>query len=133
MLGITQAKEKKMILNGEDETVMIQFPIMETGKIMAILRQAEQDNNHEALKWGAHVLVSLYDLVKTNTTTDTMDGFTFNCFNHAWELLLKLNPAPESVLSMEATIKAKEKEDLRSRGVGIIYKRTDSNILDDEN
>jgi hypothetical protein len=76
-------------------TGYVELPEAEAEAVIAAMKQAEQTNDIEALKWTARRIVWLDD---TAQITDGDDYFhPAHIFNREWAEMLKSDPPPESI------------------------------------
>jgi hypothetical protein len=83
-------------------TYYLELPAEEAEKVLEALKQAEQTNDIEALKWCARRLVWLDDTSEITSGDD--NGYPADIFNRAWAETLKNDPVPESIADIIARI-----------------------------
>jgi hypothetical protein len=87
-------------------TDFLNFPAEEAEKTLEALKQAEQTNDIEALKWCARRLAWLDDTSEIDT--GEADHYPVHLFNKAWAEALKNDPPPESIADIIAQIDKEE-------------------------
>ena len=79
-------------------TDMVEFPFHETDKIMDAMKQAEKAGDLPALQWCARLLLWLWD--EGDVCGSDKYCYAGDLFNTTWALLLKHDPAPESIAAI---------------------------------
>jgi hypothetical protein len=95
-----------MKLDEGKSTRFLSLPLEETERTLEALKQAEETNDIEALKWCARRLAWLDETSETERGDD--DNYPAHLFNEAWADALKVDPAPQSIAGIMAQIDGEE-------------------------
>ena len=95
-----------MILDTGKMTEFLSLPAGEAEAIIEAIKQAEQTNDIEALKWCARRIIWLADVSEIESGDD--EHYPARFFNMAWNETLKNDPTPESIIGIIAKINQRE-------------------------